>query len=142
MKNNKGFTMIELLAVVTIMGILAVIAIPAVTKYITKGQNQAYETMKKSTYIAAENYMMDNPGMLEVNETTSVTASKLVQLDYLEYLVDPASKNSAKRCDEYPESKVVIERKYNGPDGLPDYTYTVYLKCPSFSTVKNEVYPK
>ena len=33
-KKNKGFTMVELLAVITIMGLLAMVAIPAVTKYL------------------------------------------------------------------------------------------------------------
>ena len=38
-KNNKGFTMVELLAAVTILGILATIAIVSVTNTIEKSHN-------------------------------------------------------------------------------------------------------
>ena len=42
-KNNKGFTLVELLAVIVIMGILMMVAIPAVTRTI--------ENSRKDTFI-------------------------------------------------------------------------------------------
>ena len=42
MKNKKGFTLIEILAVIIIMGIILIIAVPAVTKYIFKSDRQVY----------------------------------------------------------------------------------------------------
>ena len=37
-RNNKGFTLVELLAVIVILGLLMAIAIPSVTKYITQSR--------------------------------------------------------------------------------------------------------
>ena len=39
-KNNKGFTLVELLAVIVILGLLMAIAIPSVTKYITQSRKK------------------------------------------------------------------------------------------------------
>ena len=58
--NNKGFSMIELLGVIVIIGILAGLAIPAVTKYIGKTRDRAYDNIYESAYSAAqEKYMHD-----------------------------------------------------------------------------------
>ena len=48
MKNKKGFTLVELLAVIIILGVLTTIAIPQVTGYITKSKNSAFVTFANS----------------------------------------------------------------------------------------------
>lgn len=44
MKNNKGFTLIEILAVIIILGIIMLITIPAVSKYILSSKKSSYAT--------------------------------------------------------------------------------------------------
>lgn len=51
--NKKGFTLIEILAVIIILGILMVIAIPSVTKYIESSRKSAYVKTIKSIVASA-----------------------------------------------------------------------------------------
>lgn len=42
MKNRKGFTLVELIAVIVIIGIVMLIAVPSVTSYIASSRKSAY----------------------------------------------------------------------------------------------------
>ncbi len=57
--NEKGFTLIELMIVIAIIGILAIIAIPKFLAYRTSGQNSAAQSAGKNFYNTAIVYFAD-----------------------------------------------------------------------------------
>lgn len=131
-KNNKGFSIVELLGVMVILGILFSVAIGAVYIYREKAEKQSYDTMAKSASHAAENYAM------EYSSETEVTLEKLMDLNLLERLADP--KDETKTCS----GKVKIELASAGSeDGetktMDDYKYTVKLCCEQYK--KEYIFP-
>ena len=73
-KNNKGFTLIEIIVVLVIMVIMAAIAIPAVTGYIKDAKDSKYIQETRSIYTIVQTEEAKAKALGEaVNYTTMVT---------------------------------------------------------------------
>lgn len=92
-KGQKGFTLIELMIVIAIIGILAAIAIPQFTAYRQRAYNSAANADIKNAYTAAQAVFSDDPdatvtvGLLESygykstdNVTLAVTGTSMSAL--------------------------------------------------------------
>ena len=74
-KKKRAFTLIELLAVIIILGILMIIAIPAVTSYISDSRKSAYVNTAKEVVAGTRNLVNEGKlGMYDTNTTYYIPA--------------------------------------------------------------------
>ena len=112
MKNNKGFTLVEILAVVAILGILMGLAIMAYTKYIDYSRKKSQDIFEKSVISATENYIFDHPDKDEVDIDT------LIDEEYLEKPTDEVLKKA--------KGRIKVKENDNG-NGLSTYDYKINM---------------
>jgi type IV pilus assembly protein PilA len=74
-RGQKGFTLIELMIVIAIIGILAAIAIPQFTQYRKRAYDASAKADLKSAYTAAQAYFNDNPTGALTATTTEIDAN-------------------------------------------------------------------
>ena len=56
---KKGFTLVELMAIFTLLGIILVITIPQITSLIKKSGGESYQSFEESIKMATEAYITD-----------------------------------------------------------------------------------
>ena len=74
-RDKRGFTLIELMIVIAIIGILAAIAIPQFSAYKSRGFKASVGTDAKNMYTALQAYLGDNPGIIAPSETITGPAA-------------------------------------------------------------------
>ena len=63
-RKKRGFTMVELLGVITILGIISLVCIPAVGGLLKKAGDSYYKGIEKNVKSAGIDYYTDNKNLL------------------------------------------------------------------------------
>lgn len=129
--NKKGFTLIEVIGAVIVIGLIATVAVPGVSKYIQKGRLTTFLTYEDSMEDAATNAVLDcigsNSRNCDVPEKGKITNIKLKNL-IEDGFIDEMKSTDAGKCD-IEKSFVRVENK-----GNLNYKFTVCLYCDSYTS--------
>lgn len=84
-KSKKGFTLVELIVVIAILGILAALVVPQVTGYIEKAQESTDQANAQMLYTAGQLYVTDlEVAGTKLTSTTTFTHQTLIDGGYVQ----------------------------------------------------------
>ena len=125
--NKKGFTLVEILAAIVILGILMGLAIVSVSSILSNSKEGFYDNLEDQLILAAKSYYGDHRTLLPQNigQERQVTVETLIKNNYLKRgsVVDYGKAE----CNTTASYVSVIK------SSKKDYIYSVYLKCPAYS---------
>lgn len=126
LKNTNGFTLVELLATITILGLLTAASVVVISEFINKAKEEYYTATEKEIKLAAESYVQNNRNYLPktIGQSKKVYLKDLKTQKYIGDVKD----YSKKSCDE-DETYVQIYK-----ESKTKYSYKTYLVCPSYTS--------
>lgn len=148
MKDKKGFTLMELIAVVIIIGLIMMITVPSILKYVRKTESKVVQSHLSTMENAAKARTVDliaNNDLFNCGKTVNeegkyscplpkggsvqkVSVRDLIDSGYTKDLKNPTSSKKQQEYCDAATSYVAIENK-GGKDSYSDFEYRACLKC-------------
>lgn len=99
---KKGFTLVEIMGVITILAIVLVIAVPGIVNTIRKVDLDKEERIKKDIFLATESYIQREKEKVSfIGVTACININILIDEEYLSY-------NNIKDIDNIKEKSIKI----------------------------------
>ena len=137
MKNKRGFTLVELLAAIVILGVLASVGVMAIHSVVEKSKENYYKSQEKQMVMAAQSYINDNRNKLpkSIGSISSISLQTLYDSKYLKERIKDKNgiecyskkhkvKDKSGKEIEVEGSRVVVFKS-----NKTDYKYVGYLEC-------------
>lgn len=126
MKRKKnGFSMIEIVTTIAILGILTLVAVGSISYMMRRAEQNYYKTQKNNMISAARSYLQANKDLLpKVNgqHSQEISLSRLQGAKYIDTVKD----YHKEACNVNTSYVKVFKYKNN-------YDYSAYLECPNYT---------
>ena len=110
---RKGFTMVELLAVFTLMGAILIFSMPYITSLIKKNSNQSYEGFKNTIYLATESYVANNSNIkIQKGSSKTIYLKDVIESGYLKS--DLKNPKNNRKVSDMPNARVLAIKDSSG----------------------------
>lgn len=139
-KRNKGFTIVELLIVIVVIGILALLVITTYSGIQQKARNSQRQTDVQSLQTQLESFYSQNgyyPSLTNMN-STSWLSTNMKSLDH-EALIDPSNPTYSKTLLSAPAAKSYAYAVLNSSDASCEADATTCAKYTLTATYEGTV---
>ena len=108
---KRGYTLIEILAVIIILGIVIAISIPIVGTLIRNSQEDAFRENQNALIEAAKTYQHGLPGYLSQlpNEIIFLSLKELKVTNHIEDIVDPKQRFLVMKMHQVLQLKELVK---------------------------------
>ncbi|KQN43495.1 pilus assembly protein [Pseudomonas sp. Leaf48] len=121
---NRGFTLIEIMIVIAIIGIVMTIAAPSFTEYLNKGRRtEVAGLLSEQAQILERNYSSknvytDTPGLSAGNDYYTITQTLTDQTFLLTAVRKPGTGMAEDKCGDFTLANTGVRGMVNAKDGL------------------------
>jgi prepilin-type N-terminal cleavage/methylation domain-containing protein len=129
--NNKGFTLIELIGVIIIIGLIAIVAVPSFTEQVNKSALTTFIAYENSMEDAAKNAVLDCIGnnsskcsLPGKGDTLNISLDELIEEGFIDEFKSPKGGS----CD-LKNSYVKVTNR-----GNLNYKFNVCLICDDYKS--------
>ena len=132
-RKKKGFTLVELLAIVIILGLLVTVIYVSVRSILERGNNSYYTRQENMLVLAGREYFADNRSELpgEIGDISKVNLDKLIEEKY----IDPIKDEDENDCN-FEDSNVTVQKITES-----EYQYYALLICDGYETEEDNEFP-
>lgn len=97
---NKGFTLAELIAVISVLGIICILVVPKINNIIKKQYQEVYENQLKILIDSAKKYVANNANDLDYESSFLLTVDELYNEGYLNKndVINPMTNEKITSC--------------------------------------------
>lgn len=113
MKDKKGFTLIEMIGIITILALIILVALPSMTKTLKRNEQKKYDNYINNLKLVSESYLVEqlqNNNLIFEDDKTNFTLGDIIDSGYItEVITNPDNNKKISR-----DTKIVVTKNIDG----------------------------